>query len=144
MRNPSTGLLERVAGFNDTDIALSPTSVNPVANKTIYAALAQKIDKTVNNLINYYKKSETYSQEEIRALIGAINTLTIEVVASLPTQDISTTTIYFVGPTSGKYDEYVYVNNAWVKLGDTEIDLSDYLQKDDIITNAEITELWGE
>ena len=131
VRNPSTGLLERVAGFNDTDTILSPTSSNPISNKSVYAALAQKIDKTVNDLINYYTKSQTYSQEEVRALIGAISTLTIEVVTQLPTQDISTTTIYFVGPTSGKYDEYVYVNNAWVQIGDTTLDLSNYLQISD-------------
>ena len=129
VRNQTSGILERVAGFNDTDSILSPSSQNPISNRAVYAALAQKIDKTVNDLINYYDKSQVYSKPEVRALIGSINTLTIEVVAALPTQDISTTTIYFVGPAAGTntYDEYVYVNNAWVKIGDTQIDLSDYV-----------------
>lgn len=127
-RNTS-GILERVAGYNDTDLVLSATSKNPIANKTVYAALQQKIEKTVNDLVNYYVKSDVYNKTEVRELIGAINTLTIEVVSTLPTQDISTTTIYFVGPAAGTntYDEYVYVNSAWVKIGDTAIDLSGYV-----------------
>lgn len=55
----------------------------------------------------------------------------IEVVATLPTQDISTTTIYLVaqeGEPSGQdiYDEYIYVNNKWELIGNTDIDLSAY------------------
>ena len=135
LRNQS-GLLERVAGFNDTDAVLSPTSRNPVQNKTIYNALSLKIEKTVDDLVNYYTTAQCYNKQEVRELIGAINTLTIEVVAALPTTDISATTIYFVGPATGTntYDEYVYVGSAWVKIGDTNIDLSDYISSADLTT----------
>jgi hypothetical protein len=128
-RNQTTGILERAAGFSDTDAVLSPISRNPIQNKAVYDALAQKIEKTVADLENYYNTSQTYNKQEVRELIGSINTLTIEVVATLPTEDISSTTIYFVGPKAGTstYDEYVYVNNAWVQIGDTEIDLSNYV-----------------
>lgn len=129
IRNQESGVLERVAGFNDTDSVLSAISKNPIQNRAVYNALAQKIDKTVNDLVNYYDRSQVYTKTEVRELIGAINTLTIEVVTTLPIQDISATTIYFVGPKSGTntYDEYVYVGNNWVKIGDTDIDLSDYI-----------------
>lgn len=128
LRNES-GTLERVAGFSDVDSILSPTSKNPIMNKSVYNALALKIEKTVTDLVNYYDTSQVYNKTEVRELIGAINTLTIEVVNTLPSSDISSTTIYFVGPASGTntYDEYVYVNNAWVKIGDTQIDLTDYV-----------------
>lgn len=135
VRNQTSGALERVAGFNDTDTVLSATSRNPIQNKAVFAALTQKVEKTVNDLVYYYNTSQVYNKTEVRELIGAINTLTIEVVAQLPISDISTTTIYFVGPATGTntYDEYVYVNDAWVKIGDTDIDLTDY------ITNANLT-----
>ena len=137
-RNTS-GILERVAGYNDTDLVLSATSKNPIANKAVYAALQQKIEKTVNDLVNYYTTSDTYNKAEVRQLIGAINTLTIEVVATLPTSEISTTTIYFVGPAAGTntYDEYVYVNGAWVKIGDTNIDLSQYVTSTALTTTLQ-------
>lgn len=56
----------------------------------------------------------------------------IQVVAELPTQDISTTTVYLVlqeeGEQSGQdiYNEYIYVNNKWELIGNTDVDLSAY------------------
>ena len=50
----------------------------------------------------------------------------------MPTQDISTTTIYLklqeTGDQEGQdiYDEYIYVNNKWEVIGNTDIDLSAY------------------
>ena len=102
------------------------------------------IDNTVNNLTNYYTKSQTYTQSEVDDLIAAIASLTIEVVQTLPSQDISTTTIYLVpkstAGTQNVYDEYIYVNNAWELIGDTEVDLSGYWATSDLvaITTAEI------
>ena len=96
------------------------------------------ITNTVNNLTNYYLKSETYTQAEVDALISAIVTLNILVVQTLPTQDISTTTIYLVPKqtpeTQDIYDEYIYVNNAWEHIGTTQIDLSNYYTKSEINT----------
>lgn len=91
------------------------------------------IDNTVSNLANYYTKSQTYTKDEVTGLIGQISTLSIEVVQTLPTENISTTTIY-LKPKDGSqaqnvYDEYLYINSAWEKIGDTAIDLSGYLQK---------------
>ena len=70
----------------------------------------------------------------------------IQVVNALPTEDISTTTIYFLKPAGATtYDEYVYINNAWVKIGTTDLDLSQYVTNDaltlklaDYYTKAEI------
>ena len=94
------------------------------------------IDNTVNNLTNYYKKSETYTQTEVNSLIGAISTITIEVVQELPTTDIQTNVIYLVpknpSQTDNYYDEYINTNGTsagWEKIGDTEIDLSNYYTK---------------
>ena len=57
--------------------------------------------------------------------------ISVEVVAVLPASG-DTGTLYFV-PNSGsapnQYDEYIWVNNAWEKLGTQSIDLSNYIQK---------------
>lgn len=109
------------------------TVVNIPSNLSAFSNDAGFIDNTVNNLLNYYKKTETYTQAEVQALISAIVTLNILVVQTLPTQDISTTTIYLVpkatAETQDVYDEYIYVNNAWEHIGSTQVDLSNYYTK---------------
>lgn len=101
------------------------------------------ITNAVNDLVNYYKKSETYTKEQIDAIVTP--KLAIEIVNELPTQDISTTTIYFLrrsrpsGTTqyeSDVYDEYIYVNGTWELIGNTYVDLSDYYTKSE--TNTQI------
>lgn len=71
----------------------------------------------------------------IASAIGNINALKISIVQSLPTTEIDTHTIYFVaktGSTADVYDEYMYINNSWEKIGSTDINLNNYLQTDDI------------
>ena len=94
------------------------------------------ITNAVNDLINYYKKSETYSKEQIDAIVTP--KLAIQIVDSLPTTEISPTTIYFLrrnkpsGTTqyeSDVYDEYIYVGGTWELIGNTYVDLSDYYTK---------------
>lgn len=98
------------------------------------------ITKTVNNLDNYYTKTESYTKEEVNGLINGITTLNIQVVTALPTSNISSNTIYLVPKTpeqtNNKYDEYLYVNNKFEKIGDTEINLSNYALKTEIKTKT--------
>ncbi len=67
-----------------------------------------------------------------KADLTSIPKFSIEVVTELPTQDISTTTIYLklqeTEDQEGQdiYDEYIYVNNKWEVIGNTDIDLSAY------------------
>ena len=91
------------------------------------------VTNTVNDLVNYYKKTETFTKQEVNNLISAITTMDIQVVQTLPVQDISTTTIYLVPKTTTEqndaYDEYIYVSNNWEHIGSTEVDLTDYATK---------------
>lgn len=81
-----------------------------------------------DDLANYYLKSETYSREEINQRISAIPKFRISVVSSLPTSNISETTIYLVGggETGNLYTEYIRVNDAWEVLGSQRVDLTGY------------------
>ena len=117
--------------------AVPPTSgqftvlVHKLANLTIPTDTedltngAGFITKAVDDLTNYYLKSETYTKDEVDALIGAH--LSFEVVSELPTEDISTTTIYLVpaahSQTGNVKDEYIYVSGAWELIGSTEFTL---------------------
>ena len=103
-----------------------PTNLSALTNDSGF------ITNTVSNLTNYYTKSETYTQDEVKALIDAITTLNIEVVTELPTENISATTIYLKGSeTTGTndYEEWIYTNNDWELIGTTAVDLSNYYNK---------------
>ena len=55
----------------------------------------------------------------------------VEVVSSLPASG-DTGKLYFLsnsGSAPNQYDEYIWLNNAWEKLGTQNIDLSNYIQK---------------
>ncbi|MGN0098958.1 MAG: hypothetical protein ACI38Y_06505, partial [Candidatus Methanomethylophilaceae archaeon] len=65
-----------------------------------------------------------------RGDLSSIPKFAVTVVTELPTSDISTSTIYLKsngGSSGNSYDEYIYVNSAWEKIGTTEVDLSDYV-----------------
>ena len=87
------------------------------------------ITKLVNDLSNYYLKSETYTKTEVNNLIGQIGSLQFQVVNELPVTGNSSY-IYLVpssNPTTQNIkDEYIWVNNAWEQIGSTQIDLTSY------------------
>lgn len=117
---------------NDTDI---PSKVSDLTNDSGF------ITNTVNNLANYYLKSETYTQAEVDALIAAAKNGRFISVATLPTTDIDTKAIYLVpsaDPEAGNTkDEYINLTGTsagWELIGSTAIDLSDY------VTDTELTQ----
>lgn len=66
-----------------------------------------------------------------KADVSAIPKFAIEVVAELPTENISETTVYLVNHGHGDrdiYDEWIYVNSTWEKIGNTDVDLTAYLK----------------
>ncbi len=134
------------ATANATANITVPTKVSELSNDSAF------ITKAVSDLTNYYTKSNTYSKTEVNALLT--DRLKIEIVDALPTSGISSTTIYLVPNTStstqalpdggiasvvNSYDEYVYVNGTWEKIGTTVADLSQYSLKADTVKSLSIS-----
>ena len=106
------------AGANKTtvDSSMSASSTNPVQNKIVKAYIDDAI--------------------------GGITGIDFQVVTALPATGVKGT-IYLVsnsGSGTNAYDEYIYVSDKWEKIGTTDVDLSGYMLKTDMvaITNAEI------
>lgn len=97
------------------------------------------ITNTVDNLTNYYLKTETYTQDEVNNLISNINKITVEVVAELPAENISTSTIYLILIDTEKnvYSQNMYINEKWAVLGSTSVDLTGYVKSDELTTKLE-------
>lgn len=102
-----------------------PTKTSDLTNNSGF------ITKAVNDLTNYYLKSETYTKEEVQSLISAINSVTLQKVGSLPKPGESNV-IYLV-PKSGSgndiYDEYIFIDGKPEHIGSTQVDLSNYVQE---------------
>lgn len=137
--------------FTDSPVVPNPTANTQSANKkyvddttatkselvrqAIPVSLSQLtndkkfIDNTVDNLVNYYKKSEVYSQAEINELLGKISSLRVEIITDFPSKPDSSTIYLKTRDKSEEeniYDEYMYINNKWEKIGSTKTDLSNY------------------
>lgn len=133
----SNGVLSAVTDWGT--VANKPTALSDFANDKGF------IDSTVANLANYYLKSQTYTKSEVAELIAGVRTLTIEKVDTLPTSNISNSTIYLLPRANSQsnniYDEYIYLSSGlvWEKIGSTEVDLTNYLQKTGDAGNTTVT-----
>lgn len=154
------GEVVKEMNLTGVDDEMNDTSENPVQNKVIKEYVDNSIPKNtsdlandsgyitkaVADLVNYYTKASIDTTvEELREQISAIPQFGVKVVESLPTTDISKTTIYLVpnakAETGNYYDEYIYADNNWELIGTTKIDLSDYAKTTDLPT---MTILWEE
>jgi len=79
--------------------------------------------------------TRAWTEEELAKAIEAINQFNIKILDSLPTTG-EAGTLYFIKKTDPEqgdiYEEYMWINNAWEKVGSTKIDLSDYVKKSDL------------
>lgn len=106
-----------------------------VSYKTTLLAIAVQIATMVDftSDLNTTSKKITGAINELKQLISLIPQFSIEVVQTLPTEDISDTTIYLVpaeDPEVGNYyEEYIHVNDSWELVGTTAVDLSAYYTK---------------
>lgn len=108
-------------------------------NSAKIAELKDTLEKGLDNLLNYYNKENTYSKTEINNLFA--NKAVYNIVESLPTQNISLSTIYLVKKAvdnnttdDNAYDEYLYINDKWEFIGSLEVDLSNYYSKEEVDT----------
>lgn len=80
--------------------------------------------------------SEYYTKEQVDSLVSNLKKATITVVPTLPATG-EEGIIYLVG-TSAPYEQYVWEGSAWIDLGSTEIDLSNYVNTTGTLTAEHI------
>lgn len=114
-------------------------SNNPVKSGGVYEAIKDFITASTTDLVNYYLKAETYTKDEVQALIAAIKQFRYEVVDQLPQASADTMGIFYFVPSAkpgqeNVKDEYITLSKTeggivtyyWEQIGSTEIDLSNY------------------
>lgn len=144
-------------GANKTtvDSELSSTSTNPVQNKAVQAELTKKapiaspsftgtpkVPTASAGTNNTQAASTAFVTSAISTAMAGITKLDFQVVQTLPSTGVKGTFYLIANSGSGQnvYDEYLWINNKYEKLGTREIDLSSYIKQSDMvaITNSEI------
>ena len=138
----SNALNTALASYSTTtqmNTAIATAIANYYTKSEVDALIANFITKSVNDLVNYYLKSDTYTKAEVQQLIDAVKQFTYVSVAELPTASADTMNkIYLVPSTNPKTknvkDEFITIavtdqgttTYSWEQIGSTEIDLSGY------------------
>ena len=138
-----TTIFEQVDGLG--------TKLEDISQKLIQAEQGlSTVQETVKSLDGTVK---THTQEisSLKEVTGQIDTKIQQAITNAPhlkrqvvenLESVSQpdeNTIYMVAKTAGTddkqaYDEYMYINQKWEKLGDTEVKLADYALKTEVAT----------
>ena len=143
-------LKKLIEDINDTDLAninqlitdLDTDLSNHTSDTVIHVTQDDKDlwNATLQNAKDYAKK-----------LFDGVTSFTIEIVDTLPTENIKSMTIYFMrngrDNESDYYEEYMYVNDKWEIIGSTFVNLAPYLLVSDFektinnyVTKADLIE----
>ena len=102
------------------------------------------------NAADVYTKDEVYTKSEVETYIageigsaGHLNREIVEVLPEVAEADVDT--IYMVKKSGGlvdrdHYEEYMVINGAWEMIGDTFVDLSNYVDNDTLNTEIGVIE----
>lgn len=113
--------MDDLSGFiTARDLPTVPTNVSELTNDSGFQTASQV-------------------QTAINTAVGGISSFSFEIVSSLPATG-SSSKIYLVAKSSSEtnqvYTEYIYVNNAWEIIGDTQMTI-------DTLSNAEVQTIWN-
>lgn len=124
-----------------TKVKRNGTLVN-VSNKEVDISVPTKISELVDD-------KDLVNKTQVQKLINDAKHMKKEIVAEKPSSG-DESTMYLVGPKgdgSNIYEEWLYVNNKWEKIGDTSttVNLDGYIKEEDLttISNEEINQAMG-
>lgn len=108
-----------------------------IPTKITDKAELKRLETLLGNEVAERKEADAYLEEKIDNIKG----LKYEIVETLP-ETGEAGIIYLVPKTSEApdfYDEYLWINNAFEKIGSTEVKLDDYVLKDEIFNRYTIS-----
>lgn len=127
------------------DTALFSGDYDDLSNKPTIPVVPTNVSSFTNDagyLTQHQSLSDYATKSYVEQVVAGIETgaLKRSVVQSLPVSNIDENTIYMVarGGASGTdiYDEYLRVNNAWEKIGSTQVDLTNYALKSELFSGS--------
>lgn len=120
-----SGLARLWAKIKAYVVSVLPTATSDLTNDSGY------VDTATDQLVHYYKKSQTYSQAEVDDLVAAASDFEYVTVNALPTASAATKGKFYL------YNGHRYVTTGndpytWEDLGTYDIDLTGYIKEEDL------------
>ena len=112
-------------------------------------SIRSQIDRINANIADAYTEAEakgatmpaTENSANLAGTIAGISSLSFEIAAEKPVSNIKTNVIYLIpngsSDSDDRYDEWIYISNAWERIGSTAIDLSQYAQRTELLSKAD-------
>ena len=129
----------RISFNRDTNVFSSAQLINYGKTKrlpTIENVLIKNNTTEYTPSKDYHPATKKYVDDSIVSAIGDIVSFGVELVDELPTENISTSTVYMVPSTKTEEqnvkDEYLYTGTEWELIGTTKVDLSNYYNKQEV------------
>lgn len=125
---------------NGREVIRAITKKAPIASPSFTGT--PKVPTASAGTNNTQAASTAFVTSAISTAMAGITKLDFQVVQTLPSTGVKGT--FYLIANSGRgqnvYDEYLWINNKYEKLGTREIDLSSYIKQSDMvaITNSEI------
>ena len=111
----------------ETTLNLILSSYKRPRTETILATQKYVSDNTPTKISQLENDSDFTTNEYVNNLLSNFSSLNLQVVSILPTENISTSTIYLLATNDTKennvYEEWIYVNNKWELIGSTKVEL---------------------
>lgn len=114
-------------------------AVKKILDSNTLQTLLQLVAMEIKKKADYEHSHANYvTTATFNNTIAKLNGFSAQVVTSLPTTNIDEHTIYLKAKTSSDYDdvyeEWMYINKKWEKIGSTEINLEGYVLKTELPT----------
>lgn len=138
-------LLNEISNVNSTlstEISTVNTNLSSKISQIETTAIPNAIKAAIVDNLDTEDSNKALSATQgkvLKTMISNLANLRIEVLNELPLTG-ETNVIYLVkkaGTNPDVHDEYVYVEGNWEKIGNTEVDLSNYYTKDQVYTKSE-------
>lgn len=138
-------LLNEISNVNSTlstEISTVSTNLSSKISQIETTAIPNAIKAAIVDNLDTEDSNKALSATQgkvLKTMISNLANLRIEVLNELPSTG-ETNVIYLVkkaGTNPDVHDEYVYVEGNWEKIGNTEVNLSNYYTKDQVYTKSE-------
>ena len=125
--------------YTDQELSDHASNKNLHVTKNLQDTWNNHVDNTVIHVVqsdkDYWNSILNISKQYAKQLFDSVTSINLIKCEELPEEDIQELTIYMLKVSEGSeeendlYDEYMYIDGEWERIGSTRVNLEDYVTK---------------